>query len=128
MTMKHIIIASLALVTSIAAATETPYRAELDDAAIAVPSLDNILENGLLLGNGDLNGLLYSDKDRLVLRITKNDVWDARLLTENDPPLPTLKRLKELGKESWPDRNWILPADVKVTRDSNFPVFPQAFS
>ncbi len=118
--MKYVIVAGLALASTYTTATEIPYRAELDSAAISVPRLDNILENGLLLGNGDLNGLLYAEKDRLVLRITKNDVWDARLLTENDPPLPTLKRLKELGNGPWPDRDWILPDGVKVTRADSY--------
>jgi len=97
-----------------------PFPTELDSAAISVSRLDSLLENALLLGNGDLNGLLYSEKGQLALRITKNDVWDARLLTESDPPLPTLKRLKELGKGTWPDRDWILPEGVAVTRKDSY--------
>jgi hypothetical protein len=98
----------------------SPFPSELDRAAISVEKLDGILETGLLLGNGDLNGLLYTEKGRLVLRITKNDVWDARILTENDPPLPTLKRLKELSNEPWPNREWILPAGVKVEKKDSY--------
>jgi len=38
-------------------------------------------------------------------------VWDARLDTTLDPPLPTLKRIKELGGGTWTDRKLILPED-----------------
>ena len=86
-----------------------PFPRALDGAAISVKALESILDDALLLGNGDLNGLLYSDGGGLVLRLTKNDVWDARLDAQRDPPIPTLKRLKQLGAGQWPDRNLILP-------------------
>ena len=62
----------------------------LDAAAIRQFSLANIAENSLLLGNGDINALLYAGGPGLQLRITKNDVWDARINTANDQPLPTI--------------------------------------
>jgi len=105
-------------------AGEAPYPDALKQAAISVPSLEGILENALLLGNGDINGLLYSDKGQLVLRVTKNDVWDARVLTENDPPLPTLKRLKELGASGqWGGKggnDWILPEGVSPPKSDSY--------
>ena len=118
--MKWCLTFLLVLVAANTALAGIPFPTDLDNAAISVPRLDNILEYALLLGNGDLNGLLYSDNGQLVLRITKNDVWDARLLTENDPPLPTLKRLKELANGPWPDRNWILPEGVAVTEKDSY--------
>jgi hypothetical protein len=86
-----------------------PFPEALDRAAVTVESLDSILDDGLIIGNGDVNGLLYSRSGNLVLVITKNDVWDARLDSRLDPPLPTLARIKELGSGNWPDRSWVLP-------------------
>ena len=96
-------------------------RPELDGAAISVPQLGDILEKGLLLGNGDLNGLLVAEKGQLVLRITKNDVWDARLPTENDPPLPTLTPQELSGKWGGKRGNeLILPEGVKATGNDSY--------
>ncbi|MDQ1257260.1 MAG: hypothetical protein QG656_1863 [Candidatus Hydrogenedentes bacterium] len=87
-----------------------PFPAALERSAIAEATFDEAINDALVLGNGDLNGLLYAEKGDVVFRITKNDVWDARLDTTLDPPLPTLKRLKELGaSDTWTDREWILP-------------------
>jgi len=94
---------------AVAAEPTAPFPRALDGAAIAVKTLDSILDDALLLGNGDVNALLYTDGGSLVLRLTKNDVWDARLDAQRDPPLPTLARLKQLGAGQWPDRNLILP-------------------
>ncbi len=89
-----------------------PFLEALDRAAIQQERLDDVLEHGLIIGNGDINALLYARDSHIVLSLTKNDVWDARLLTENDPPLPTIKRLKELVADGWPtegNKEWILP-------------------
>jgi len=64
-----------------------PYLSALDAAAVTEDRLDNIMENSLILGNGDINGILYSSGPNLILRLTKNDVWDARVDTSEDPPL-----------------------------------------
>ncbi|MBN1589411.1 MAG: hypothetical protein JW888_07845 [Pirellulales bacterium] len=61
-----------------AESTKITYPPALDAAAISVPRLDSIHEYALIIGNGDINALVYQETDRLVLRITKNDVWDAR--------------------------------------------------
>ena len=86
-----------------------PYPEALGRATVDVSSLDEPAHDALLLGNGDLNGLLLTEGDDLVFNITKNDVWDARLDTKPDPPLPTLARLKELSRGPWPDRKLVLP-------------------
>ena len=90
-------------------AREIPFPEALDAAAIEVQKLDSLLDESLILGNGDINALLYSDGGHLCLRLTKNDVWDARLDSKLDPPIPTLARIKELARGTWPERNWILP-------------------
>ncbi|HID06496.1 MAG TPA: hypothetical protein EYP10_05040, partial [Armatimonadetes bacterium] len=93
---------------------KVPFPDALDSACISVPKLDDVLEYALILGNGDINGLLYSEGGTLILRITKNDVWDARLDTSNDPPLPTLALLKRLAFGDWENRAWILPPGYKL--------------
>lgn len=89
-----------------------PFVQALDAAAISQPRIDSVIENSLILGNGNINGLLYSEEGSIVLRLTKNDVWDSRLDTSADPPLPTLARIKELAYGDWPDRGWVLPKAV----------------
>ncbi|MCX6927301.1 MAG: hypothetical protein NT154_29465, partial [Verrucomicrobia bacterium] len=66
---------------------ETRFHQALDSAAIKQGTLASLTENCLILGNGDLNGLLYAGSSSLLLRLTKNDVWDARNDTSQDPPL-----------------------------------------
>ena len=94
------------------AAQEIAFTKALDDASISVERLDDILEYALLVGNGDINALVYTDSGNVEIVLTKNDVWDARLETTLDPPLPTLKRIKELGRGTWPDRGQVLPEGV----------------
>ncbi|MBN2128539.1 MAG: hypothetical protein JW741_03550 [Sedimentisphaerales bacterium] len=94
---------------TVRAAETIPFVEALDDAAISVERLDDILKYALLIGNGDINALVYTDSGNVELVLTKNDVWDARLDTTLDPPLPTLARIKELGRGNWPNRGLILP-------------------
>ena len=67
----------------------------LDAAAVRVERLDSVLDYALLIGNGDLNALVYTDRGQLKLNLTKNDVWDARLDAQRDPPLPTLDLVRK---------------------------------
>ena len=59
----------------------------LDAAAVTQSRLADIHRNGLVLGNGDLSALLWERQGALCLRVTKNDVWDARVDTSADPPM-----------------------------------------
>ena len=88
-----------------------PFPAALDAAAISVDRLDSILEHGLLLGNGDLNTLVSTEGGQLVFMLTKNDVWDARLDSKLDPPLPTLALIKKLAVLSAPQGDPQILAD-----------------
>ena len=85
-----------------AAAGEIPFPGAVDSAAVRQDRLDDVLENALILGNGDVNALLYAKGPGLVLRLTKNDVWDSRIDTSMNPPLLKVdikgKRLIGLGK------------------------------
>ena len=89
-----------------------PYQEALDRSDIALDNLDDILNRSLLIGNGDISALVYQQKGRFVLNLTKNDVWDARLDTSNDPPLMPIRELKEkvktLGSEAEGDLSRIL--------------------
>ncbi len=65
-----------------------PFLAALEAAAILQEgSLDDPVHHALLLGNGDINALLYGPRGEIVLRLTKNDVWDDRIDTSRDGPL-----------------------------------------
>ena len=83
---------------------QIPFKEQLDQANISVYSMNTYIEEyGLLIGNGDLNGIVYEDAGNLAIRLTKNDIWDARLPVEEDNSLPTIKRLKEMvEEEGWP--------------------------
>ncbi|MBT3201926.1 MAG: hypothetical protein HN350_18655 [Phycisphaerales bacterium] len=73
-----------------------PFPKALDQAAVVQEQMATSAQHAMILGNGDINGLLHADGGGLVLRLTKNDVWDARLDSKLDPPLPTIKRIKEI--------------------------------
>ncbi len=64
-----------------------PYPEALDAAAVVVSKIDDLSREALLVGNGDLNGLLYERNGVLCLRISKNDIWDARVDTSKDPQM-----------------------------------------
>ena len=74
-----------------------PFLKALGDASIKVSNLNDILNGALIVGNGDINALIYSDSNSIVMNLTKNDVWDARVETFKDPPIPTLELIKQLG-------------------------------
>jgi hypothetical protein len=42
----------------------------------------------LILGNGDLYGIVWEKNNGLFMRVTKNDIWDARIDTSKDGELP----------------------------------------
>ena len=82
-----VILLSLAAVThgSDAAMNEIPYPDALNAAAIIQTPMAAEIPGAMILGNGDLNGILWVHQGRLRFSITKNDACDARLDTANDP-------------------------------------------
>ena len=88
-------LSALCIGLSIKADDAIPFVKALDAAAVTVERLDSILDDALLIGNGDVNALVYTDRGQLKLNLTKNDVWDARLDAERDPPLPTIELVKK---------------------------------
>src|SRR5512137_1376154 len=85
--MKHTLAVITALLLAGMASAEIPYPAALDAAAVTQDRLDHIGKNALVLGNGDLNALWWERNGNLCLRVTKNELWDARIDTSEDPPL-----------------------------------------
>ena len=112
--------ALLASLIAAPAAPSIPFPEALADADVGVEGLNSILDDSLLLGNGDLNGLVWTEQGTLMLQVTKNDVWDARLDTTNDPPLPTLRRIRELGRAGGPIRDPILPEGAEWTGPDSY--------
>ena len=69
-------------------AEEIPFESSLKEANIALQSLQDGQGEGLMLGNGDLYGLVWERSGVLTMRVTKNDIWDARVDTSEDGELP----------------------------------------
>ncbi|MGC4015317.1 MAG: hypothetical protein QM755_12490 [Luteolibacter sp.] len=65
-----------------------PFPAALERANVSLSKLADPQSEALMLGNGDLYGIAWQDKDgSLFMRMTKNDIWDARVDTSKDAPL-----------------------------------------
>jgi hypothetical protein len=65
-----------------------PFSDALKDADVLLSSISDGQAESLMLGNGDLYGIVWERDGGLFMRITKNDIWDARVDTSNDPDLP----------------------------------------
>ena len=70
-----------------------PFPDALAGAAIRIDKLGNkpavtMSTEGVVVGNGDINAIVYTSDNDIVLRVSKNDVWDGRLDTSEDPALP----------------------------------------
>jgi len=50
--------------------------------------MQNGYRESFILGNGDLYGVVWEKDGDLFMRITKNDIWDARVDTSKDGELP----------------------------------------
>ncbi|MCF7568776.1 hypothetical protein L3X37_10425 [Sabulilitoribacter arenilitoris] len=59
----------------------------LEQAKITLDKLDSAVEDAVIQGNGDLHSLLYAKDNQIVLRLAKNDVYDARIDTKEDKEL-----------------------------------------
>jgi len=95
-------ISSLAFVLcSVSIQAAVPFPQALDSAAIVQDRCDDLLDRSCIIGNGDINALVYSDSGNLLLRLSKNDVWDARFDTSQDPPLLPIRKIRELAQGDW---------------------------
>lgn len=112
---------------TVAAPPDVPFPEALDRAAIRLDTLENIVSHGVLLGNGDLNALVHADGNDLVVRLTKNDVWDARIPTDLDPPLPRFEQILKLSEpdgpertDGWPNSGFIVPRGTTYTGPDSY--------
>lgn len=64
-----------------------PFPAALAQAAVEQSQITDIQRQALVLGNGDVVGLLWERNGTLCMRVSKNDIWDARVDTSQDVPL-----------------------------------------
>jgi len=71
-----------------AVAGEIPFPKALGEANVSLSSMHDGQRESLMLGNGDLYGIVWEKEGSLFMRITKNDIWDARVDTSGDGPLP----------------------------------------
>jgi len=67
-----------------------PYRSSLREACISLNSLKDGQHESLIIGNGDLYGIVWEKDSSLFMRITKNDIWDARVDVSEDGDLPVI--------------------------------------
>jgi hypothetical protein len=65
-----------------------PFAESLRRADVAVAAMKDGQRESLILGNGDLYGIVWEKDTGLFMRITKNDIWDARVDTSKDGELP----------------------------------------
>ena len=65
-----------------------PFPAALQEAGVHLSRMADGQTESLIIGNGDLYGIVWEKEGSLFLRITKNDIWDARVDTSKDGPLP----------------------------------------
>ena len=70
-----------------AAPAEIPYPGALGRASVVQSPMAEEIPGSLILGNGDLNGILWIHRGRLRFSIAKNDACDGRLDTAKDPDL-----------------------------------------
>jgi hypothetical protein len=91
------------------AAGRIPFPDALDAAAVVQDRVDDIDRRALVLGNGDLSGLFWERNGVLCLRVTKNDVWDARVDTSQDPPMLQV----DIPNQKWKDGSSSPPSYAK---------------
>ena len=65
-----------------------PFRTSLQEAHVTLTQMEDGQHESLILGNGDLYGIVWTKDNNLFMRITKNDIWDARVNTSDDGELP----------------------------------------
>lgn len=74
---------------------QIPYPAALDAAAVEQSRITDLNREALMLGNGDLIALLWEQNGGICLRVTKSDIWDARVDTSQDNPLMKVDLLNQ---------------------------------
>ncbi len=83
-----LLLASLLSLT-VRAAAAIPFPDALAAADVTITNAVKI-SDGLVVGNGEMNAIVYAAGKDLMLRVSKNDVWDGRIDTSEDPALPVV--------------------------------------
>jgi len=65
-----------------------PFKESIRGANITLSTIQDGQSESLILGNGDLYGIVWAKESNLFMRITKNDIWDARIDVSEDGELP----------------------------------------
>ena len=87
-TLNHLTALLLVSLLSVTArAAEPPFPDALAAADVTITNAVK-MSDGLLVGNGELNAIVYVAGKDLMLRVSKNDVWDGRIDTSQDLSLP----------------------------------------
>ncbi|MCF7975824.1 MAG: hypothetical protein K9N55_18550 [Phycisphaerae bacterium] len=73
-----------------------PFEEALEEANVTLAALQDGQREGLILGNGDLYGIVWEKYNGLVMRLTKNDIWDARIDTSGDGDLPRVDIVNQI--------------------------------
>ncbi|MCG8510233.1 MAG: hypothetical protein MI741_13475, partial [Rhodospirillales bacterium] len=83
-----LIVITLALVSLCQAHERMPFKDALNDANVSLSSMKDGQRESLLFGNGDMYGIIWDKNGELFVRVTKNDIWDARVDTSKDGDMP----------------------------------------
>ncbi len=73
---------------AMSALDSVPFQESLQEANVTLSRMQDGQRESLILGNGDLYGIVWEKDGGLFMRITKNDIWDARVDTSKDGELP----------------------------------------
>jgi hypothetical protein len=123
-----LVLAVLCLADATSSTAAIPFPDALAAADVRIDGIkpgnakDN-LASGPVVGNGQMNAIVYVAGKDLMLRVSKNDVWDGRIDTSEDPELPkvdpathALHREKPGNPPSWnkPYPCGVPCADIKL--------------
>jgi hypothetical protein len=72
-----------------------PYPETIRSANIKIDKLDSPMLHGMIQANGDLHSFFYAKYKQIILRLAKNDVYDALIDTKDDPELAKIRNRVE---------------------------------
>lgn len=91
------------------------YTAIIEECKIETNTLQKPDLDALIQGNGDLHSLLYAKGDQLILRLAKNDVYDARIDTSEDLELAKIDiATGETSRELTLPPSWNKPYPLSI--------------
>ena len=98
-------------------------RQVLEEASPILPKLEIKPQYAFPLGNGDMTCLLMGNENEFIIHLTKNDVWDKRVFTEDDVEIISNDEIHQLAMNTE-----IGERTLKVNLDSNTPLNGKADS